>query len=304
MQSLSVLIPNYNCNCLPLVEQLLPLLQAADIQYEVIVADDGSTDRDTLVANRAINQLSSCRFIERKENIGRAAIRNLLAKEACYDYLLFLDSGITIISDHFIQQYMACVDKSVVIGGISIGNFPSEQKGQNLRYLYEMAEAPKHTVTQRQLSPYQHFRTTNFLIHREVMLSHPFDERFRHYGYEDVMLGKTLHQNHILITHINDPVGFSHFESNPDFVAKTEEGLRTLYQFRNDLRGYSRLLTFVSGIHLSIVRNLIRLWHQVFGKAERRNLCGSRPSILVFKLYRLGYYLSLQSFTCSFDNSQ
>ena len=44
MQSLSVLIPTYNDVCVALVEQLLPLLQAADIQYEVIVADDGSTD--------------------------------------------------------------------------------------------------------------------------------------------------------------------------------------------------------------------------------------------------------------------
>ena len=117
---------------------------------------------------------------------------------------------------------------------------------------------------------------------------------FRHYGYEDVLLGKTLHQHHVPILHIDNPLGMCTFETNAAFVAKTEEGLRTLYTFRNELRGFSRLLTFVSGIHLAIVRNLIRLWHQVFKKAERRNLCGSRPSLWVFKLYRLGYYLSLQ----------
>ena len=37
MQSLSVLIPAYNCNCLPLVEQLLPILQTDLKEYEVIV---------------------------------------------------------------------------------------------------------------------------------------------------------------------------------------------------------------------------------------------------------------------------
>jgi hypothetical protein len=78
-------------------------------------------------------------------------------------------------------------------------------------------------------------------------------------------------------------------------MLKTEEGLQTLHQFRNDLRGYSRLLTLVSGIHIPLILSLIRLWHRLFGKAERRNLCSSHPSLLVFKLYRLGYFLRLSS---------
>jgi hypothetical protein len=95
--------------------------------------------------------------------------------------------------------------------------------------------------------------------------------------------------------HIHNPVSFSIFESNSQFMLKTEEGLRTLHQLRNDLRGYSRLLTLVSGIHIPLILSLIRLWHRLFGKAERRNLCSSHPSLLVFKLYRLGYFLRLSS---------
>jgi hypothetical protein len=125
------------------------------------------------------------------------------------------------------------------------------------------------------------------------MLENPFDERIRHYGYEDVLLGKQLHKQHIPILHIDNPMGFSTFETNEQFVAKTEEGLRTLYQFRSDLRGYSRLLTLVSGIHIPLILWLIRLGHQLFSKAERRNLCSSHPSLIIFRLYRLGYYISL-----------
>ena len=288
MQSLSVLIPTYNHVCVALVEQLLPLLQAAGIQYEVIVADDGSTDKDTIVANQAINQQPSCRFIERKENVGRAAIRNFLAREARHSYILYIDSDMTIVNDQFIRRYLQTSETSVIDGGVTICD---SNDTSNLRYLYEKAEEPHHTATERQKRPYQHLHTANLLIRRDIMLAHPFDERFRHYGYEDVLLGKVLHQHHIPIAHIDNPVGFSHFETNPDFVAKTEEGLRTLYLFRDDLRGYSRLLTFVSGIHIPLILSLIRLWHRLFRKAERRNLCGSRPSLLVFKLYRLGYYL-------------
>lgn len=293
IQTLSILIPTYNHRCDTLVEQLLPLLKSATISYEVIVADDGSTDPAVIASNQRIATLPCCQYIRREENVGRAAIRNFLAQTARYDHLLFLDSDMTIVSDHFIQRYLACVNDRVVLGGVQIEDCCTEQKDRNLRYLYESAEAPKHTATLRQQSPYQHLHTANLFIRRDVMLNHPFDERFRHYGYEDVMLGKTLHRHHVPITHIDNPVGFCHFESNADFVSKTEEGLRTLFEFRNDLRGYSRLLTFVNGIHIPLILSLIRLWHRLFQKAERRNLCGSRPSLFVFKLYRLGYFLHL-----------
>ena len=292
---LSVLIPNYNYVCLPLVRRLQSLLESAAIPYEIIVADDGSTDLQTIEANRPIATLTNCQYLIRPKNVGRAVIRNILAQTAQYAFLLYIDSDLTIINDQFIRRYVDCLNESttVIDGGVSIGGNPEALKG-NLRYLYEKAEEPNHTAICRQASPYQHLHTANLLIRKELILQHPFDDRFRHYGYEDVLLGKTLRQHQIPITHIDNPLGFHTFESNSDFIVKTEEGLRTLYQFRRDLRGYSRLLTFVSGIHISLILSLIRLWHRLFQKAERRNLCGSRPSLLVYKLYRLGYFLSLE----------
>ena len=292
---LSVLIPNYNYVCLPLVRRLQSLLESAAIPYEIIVADDGSTDLQTIEANRPIATLTNCQYLIRPKNVGRAVIRNILAQTAKYTFLLYIDSDLTIINDQFIRRYVDCLNESTTMidGGVSIGGNPEALKG-NLRYLYEKAEEPNHTAICRQASPYQHLHTANLLIRKELILQHPFDERFRHYGYEDVLLGKTLRQHQIPITHIDNPLGFHTFESNSDFIVKTEEGLRTLYQFRRDLRGYSRLLTFVSGIHISLILSLIRLWHRLFQKAERRNLCGSRPSLLVYKLYRLGYFLSLE----------
>ena len=220
-----------------------------------------------------------------------------MAQTAQYAFLLYIDSDLTVINDQFIRRYVDCLNESttVIDGGVSIqGDQIQNLSGKNLRYLYEKAEEPNHTAACRQVSPYQHLHTANLLIRKELILLHPFDERFRHYGYEDVLLGKVLHQHQVPITHIDNPLGFCTFESNPDFVAKTEEGLRTLNLFRHDLRGYSRLLTFVSGIHISLILSLIRLWHRLFQKAERRNLCGSRPSLLVYKLYRLGYFLCLE----------
>ena len=204
MQSLSVLIPAYNCNCLSLVEQLHSQLEQADIPYEIIVGDDGSTDPSAIQANRPINALSHCRYIVRTENTGRASIRNFLAQTAQYEFLLLIDSDMSVVSETFIQNYLNADCQTVVDGGITVSGSPDELQG-NLRYLYEQAEAPRHTAAERQCSPHQHIHTANLLIRRDLLLQYPFDERFRHYGYEDVLLGKTLHQHHVPIHgHLRD----------------------------------------------------------------------------------------------------
>ena len=290
--AISILIPAYNSVCVTLVKELSSQAQQLNVDYEIIVADDGSTDKASIAANRSISTLPHCRFIERQENVGRAAIRNFLAQQASLAYVLYIDSDMTVISSDFLSRYIACLPAQVADGGVAIKASTAEDE-RLLRYLYEKAEEPNHTALKRQQRPYQHLHTANLLIERQLILRHPFDERLRCYGYEDVLLGKTLHRNHISITHIDNPMGFCTFEQNADFIAKTEEGLRTLYAFSSDLRGYSRLLTLVSGVHIPAIWWLMRLWHHVFGATERRNLCGSRPYLLVFKLYRLGYYLSL-----------
>lgn len=292
IRALSILIPTYNDPCVTLVETLCHQAEAAAIRYEIIVGDDGSTSEDIIKTNEVIASMPNCFYFRREQNTGRAAIRNYLVKEALYPYVLFIDSDMTVINSQFLANYLDADCDGVIDGGIAIMPMKTGLNG-NLRYLYERAEAHRHTVEERQQQPYQHLHTANLLIRRDLMLQHPFDERFRHYGYEDVLLGKILRQHRIRIEHIDNPLGFCTFETNAGFVAKTEEGLRTLYQFRDDLRGYSRLLTFVSGIHIPLILSLIRLWHRLFGKAERRNLCGSRPSLFIFKLYRLGYYLTL-----------
>ena len=80
---LSVLIPTYNYDCSHLVHQLLEQLpQNGDA--EVIVGDDCSTE--------PLSSLSGCRIYRPDHNLGRAAIRNALAREAKGEWLLFIDA--------------------------------------------------------------------------------------------------------------------------------------------------------------------------------------------------------------------
>lgn len=290
--ALSILIPTYNDLCVKLVGDLRQQTEQTGIGYEILVGDDGSTDHEVVSENRQIDQWAHCRYLVQPQNTGRAAIRNRLAREARYDWLLFVDSDMTIVRPDYIGQYVAQDNADVVDGGVTIGG-DAEVLKQNLRYLYEKASEHEHTAEMRQKKPYQDFHTANFLIRRDLMLSHPFDERFRYYGYEDVLFGKQLRADHIAIKHIDNPMGFCTFESNPDFVSKTEEGLRTLYQFQSELRGYSRLITLVEGIHIPLILSLIRLSHRLFSGLIRHNLCGRHPSLKLFKFYKLGYYTTI-----------
>ena len=291
--ALSILIPTYNDLCVNLVDNLRQQAEAVGVMYEILVGDDGSTDVGVVAGNKQIEQWEHCRYLIQPQNAGRAAIRNILAKKAQYDWLLFIDSDMTVVRPDFISQCVAQEDADIIDGGVSIGG-DAEVLKNNLRYLYEKASEHEHTVEMRQKRPYQDFHTANFLIRRDLMRSHPFDERFRYYGYEDVLFGKTLKADGIKIKHIDNPLGFNTFEDNPSFIAKTEEGLRTLHTFRQELRGYSRLLTFIEGIHIPLILSLIRCWHRLFGKWERRNLCGGHPSLRLFSLYKIGYYLTIK----------
>lgn len=290
--ALSILIPTYNGICTKLVTDLHVQAEKLHIAYEIIVADDGSSSAECIEANRAINALSHCRYMEQPQNMGRAAIRNYLASQAVYPWLLFIDSDMTVYRDDYLQRYAYDCNSqtdSILYGGVSIGALIPG----NLRSMYEKAVENEHTPERRRQSPYRDFHTANFMVPRQLMLQYPFDQRFHHYGYEDVLFGKLMEQHAIPIIHIDNPLSFEIFETNADFISKTEEGLRTLRQFREDLQGYSRLLALSSSPLVSLLHPFIRICYRLFGNSMRQQLTGAHPSLFLFKLYKLGYFLSL-----------
>ena len=293
MKELSILIPTYNDVCTHLVSVLQLQADALGTAYEIIVADDGSTREDVIIENRSINLLPNCRYVERKENVGRAAIRNFLANEAIHPFLLFIDADMVVPDDDFLKRYAEHPCNTVIDGGVIING--AHNVRQTLRYRYEKNAEHAHLTTVRIQHPYQHFHTANFLVAQNIMLTHPFDNRFRNYGYEDVFFGKQLQENHIEIAHIDNPLSFEVFEDNASFISKTEEGLRTLYQFQQELSGFSNMLIIIQRLRQWKLLPVIRLWHQLFGTTERWLLVGNHAPLWLFSLYRLGFFLHIKA---------
>ena len=290
-RSISMLIPVYNADCSALLADLLAqAVKLEGVEWELCVAEDGSTDTGAIAANEAQLQGAHCRHLVYSQNVGRARIRNLLAREARGEWLLFIDSHMRVGKSDFLRTYLSAPDAEVVDGDYVVAADASEWSC-SLRYCYEKACEHRHDAAARSKQPYAGFHTANFLVRRDFFLQNPLEESFSEYGYEDVLLGKTLHQHHVPILHIDNPLGMGTFETNAAFVSKTEEGLRTLYHFRRDLQGYSRML--VHARRLAPIAPIVRLWHRIFAKVERRHLTGQHPTIFVFHLYRLGYFLTL-----------
>lgn len=287
--------------------------------FEIIFADDGSADATARQRNAIIAQLPFCQYIERPKNTGRSAIRNFLAHTAHYSHLIFLDGDVAIKRGNFVQTYLTHRnDADVIIGTLHFSRMQldcdttEEIIGQtkeakeetkvssepmlyddNLKYRYEQQFLAKHPTKKRMEQPYASFRTTNFMVRRDLMLAYPFDETFHEYGYEDTLFGKQLKNHGATLIHLDNAATIADYEDNATFVAKTEESLRTLAAHVHQLQGYSTLLHTVNrlkGLHLL---PLIALAFRLFKGLLHKNLCSNSPSVFLFNVYKLGYFVNL-----------
>lgn len=287
-KEISILIPTYNCCCKQLVEALQQQCETIKLlQYEIIVADDASPEKSFIQKNNAITQLKNVHYIVLENNIGRAAIRNFLAQQACYNWLLFIDGDMTLHNPSFIATYLQN-DNLVIYGGYDI--LGSDKN--NLRYMIEKKHPYNHIAQQRQIKPFHNFHTCNFLVSKQIMLNNPFNESIKQYGYEDVLFGKQLKNNHLSITHIDNTITFESFESNQQYVEKTEQSLQTLFKFQEKISGFSTILDFIE--KKPIATSLLKYTYPIIGKFIRNKLIYNKPRIFLFNIYKLIYFLHLK----------
>jgi dolichol-phosphate mannosyltransferase len=93
-QRLSLVIPAHNEEPIirQAVEEAVAALRGLEIDYEVIVVDDGSTDRTREVALEASRNLAQVRVISLPHNIGYAGALRRGFREARYELVAFTDA--------------------------------------------------------------------------------------------------------------------------------------------------------------------------------------------------------------------
>jgi len=129
---LSILIPVFNYDMRPIVEDLYHQAKDQSIAFEIICLDDGSSLKFKKL-NKHIGFSERIIYRELKENQGRAKIRNTLAKAAKYPWLLFLDCDTGIPDGNFVKNYLLAIDSADVIVG---GRIYSPEPPEDLAYYF------------------------------------------------------------------------------------------------------------------------------------------------------------------------
>ena len=292
MKSISILIPVFNWDCSLLLTDLHRQGCRLGVPFEILVADDCSTARFRNVETAA--GLEHCRYIGLEENVGRAAIRNMLAMESQYDELLFLDCDGRVRSECFLADYMAAADLAQVVCGGVIHPDSMPAPGVELRYRYERKADEKRSAAYRSLNPYARFTPFSFMISRELFLEIKFDESFREYGYEDVLFGLELERRQATVLHIDNPMEHLGLESNEVYLKKTGQAVRNASDHMDTIGSGSELLKHFSRLEKCGMLWVPRLVWRLFHEPMKRNLLGNKPSLKVFSLYKLCYLCSIR----------
>lgn len=283
---LSILIPTHDYNAYPLVQSLHQQAECLPIPYEIILAEDGSHDTVSMIANLKVSELSHCRYIRRKENVGRSVIRNFLMNEAQGDWLLFMDADGKVVRDDFLQKYITAAQQHAVVCGGVVHPDQWHDPQRMLRWKYEKAYERKYGNISEQ------FRSFSFLITRDVAHAVHFDERYDGYGYEDVQFGKDLEQAGFTVYGIDNPLMNDDIEDNETFLRKSEEALRAAFRFRQEIGDRVKINRIY---HRNALFSWIVKWvYKLFAPLIRKNLLSAHPSLALFNLYKLGYYASLK----------
>lgn len=293
---LSILIPTYNYNVVPLVLELQRQCLECNINFEILVFDDGS--KEFLDENQKINNFENCRFEKLEKNIGRSAIRNLLAKKAEFNSLLFLDADTIPIYNHFIKNYIAHIngDEKVVYGGIKYQK-EKPKKSQILRWKYGISREAL-PVEKRQENPYLSLLTLNFLIHKTVFEKVSFNETIPNLRHEDTLFSYNLMEQKIKIIHIENSVYHLGLDDFKVAIKKENEsilGLKYLIDHELLPKDYVRLSKIASKIEKLNLNFAFALFYKITRSIFLKNIASNNPSLFIFDLYRLGNLCNLNS---------
>ncbi len=291
---LSILIPTYNYSIVALVKSVHQQATEAKIPFEIIVLDDCSTNQDIINKNRIIEDLEFCSFFKNEKNLGRTASRNFLTLKAAYDLLLFLDADVLPKYNDFINRFELNnnTKPKVIYGGVCYYK-EKPNADQLLRWKYGHERESKN-VSDRQKEPY-FIISQNLMINKELFINNNTLE-FNKYGL-DILFSGNLLKNDVHVKHIDNPVYHLGLENNETFLNKSLEAVKTTYsleknnQINKNLRPLQKSYLFLNKWKLD---GLFSVLFKISRKTIKSNLLSNHPSMFLFDLYRLNYFIELK----------
>ncbi|MCL1850148.1 MAG: glycosyltransferase [Bacteroidetes bacterium] len=290
---ISVLIPIYNFNVAKLVKDLHAQLLYANVDFEIILGDDASTERQ---GNEKLTTLQGVTYFSLPENIGRAKMRNLLVEKANYPFLLFMDCDAAVLYSTYINNYIVEISRNIspvcIIGGVAY-----RPQKPNPKYYLRWYYGKKRESTDADLrnrKPYKSFTSFNAIFSKSIFEVVKFDESFSTYGNEDTFFGNQLRNANIPVVHINNALYHDGLDNNEDYLKKVETSIDNLISLLNSNKidssfvNENRLMaTYFKCKKMKIIP-VLRIFYKIFLK-NLKNRILKTPSLFRLDLYKLGY---------------
>ena len=197
--------------------------------------------------------------------------------------------GFPDVGPKFLERYLALAQRRCVLCGGIVHSDTLPSPDVSLRYRYEKQCEKRFTAECRNRHPYAQLRSFNLFMPRTIAERFPFNERITGYGYEDTLMGRDMARAHVQVLHIDNPLLNTDLETNPRFLAKTEEALHTLAMLNREMEGYSSLLHLHQRLYRMGMSGCMRLAYRLWGTLLRRHLTGHHPSVTLFQCYKLLY---------------
>lgn len=291
---LSILIPTYNYNVTPLVSALCGQCIKASTVFEILVLDDASQNCQT--ENDQINSLENCSYTVLPANIGRSKIRNLLAANAKYEWLLFLDADVAPVTDSFISGYLEhTAGQKAVNGGIAYQT-QKPSKDRMLRWVYGR-DREALPVASRKKNQYLAFLSLNFMMPKSLFAQVKFDESLPNLRHEDTVFSYGLKQKGIEVIHIDNPVYHLGLDTFEAMLKKEHEALRALKQLLESGkigRDYVKMGKYYAFLEKMGLRFFVSVFFNWARKSLLNAISNDKPSLFWYDVYRIGYLCSLK----------
>ena len=226
-QGITICIAAYCCAAEPLLESLAPAIAACPLPCTILLGDDASGGEYTAAYDALPHKYPFVTVVRPGQNLGRAAVRNWMARQADTEWLLFLDVDSLAPGPAFLPDYLAAATGADAVAGGTA--YTSAQPGASgLRHRYGLArEAVPASI--RAEAPYARLALNNLFIRRaSFWRAGGLDETLTTYGHEDTLLGKSLEKMGARIVHIDNAVVHTGLEDDAAFRAKSQEAARNL----------------------------------------------------------------------------
>ena len=276
-----------------MAEALHQQLKQLQIEFEIKVYDDGSPNPEQ--KNNSINNFTNTVYKILEKNIGRTAIRSLLASEAKYDWLLFLDADVMPLNATFLKRYIEEIkqnDADVIVGGVAYEK-KKPQKDKVLRWKYGHVREAK-PVEIRKKNPYT-IVSPNLCLRKTIFLS--ANTQIGNYYGLDNFFSNRLKIMQAKVLHIDNPVIHFGLEENDLFIKKALNAVETTVVLESkglmdpDMRPIQKSYLKLKKLHL---QNIFSSVISSFKTPMERNFNSKNPNLFWFDLYRLNYYIQLR----------